>query len=385
MSDNRVIIIGGGIGGLSAATALRHAGIDVALFEQQDAIRDIGAGVGLQVGARKALDTMGMTEKVASISGEPHRQLELKNSRGKVLAPVPQDAVTVYRGDLLDLLSRPLLEDETIRLNARAVSFDEDDAGVTVRFEDGSEERGKVLVGADGLKSTIRTPLLGAADPRWSGFTVWRAIPTFEHPKIRHGISEQAAGRGRIFGMFPSSDGRVYWFASATAPPGEKPPDGRHHEQLLRLFGDWYEPVPDIIKATDEAEIARNDIYDREPADRWGTGRVTLLGDAAHAMLPTLGQGAGQAIEDSAVLAHRLSRADRSDRAAVDRALRSYEERRRPRTAKFAKDSWRIAQTYKWSNPVLVWGRDTSLRFTPRRVWAKEAEEEAGYDVIGAT
>jgi 2-polyprenyl-6-methoxyphenol hydroxylase-like FAD-dependent oxidoreductase len=185
--------------------------------------------------------------------------------------------------------------------------------------------------------------------------------------------------------MFPSSEGRVYWFASATAPPGEKDPDGRHREQLLRLFDGWYEPVRAIVEATDDADIARNDIYDREPVERWGTGRVTLLGDAAHAMLPTLGQGAGQAIEDAAVLAHRVSQADRSDGAAVDRALRSYEERRRPRTTKFAKDSWRIAQSYKWSNPLLVWGRDISLRLTPSRVWEKEAEEEARYDVIGAT
>jgi 2-polyprenyl-6-methoxyphenol hydroxylase-like FAD-dependent oxidoreductase len=387
MSDERrVLVVGAGIGGLSAATALRHAGLPVHVFEQGPELRDIGAGVGLQVVARKALDWMGFGDTLKSISGHMHKRLELKDRHGKVLAVIPQEAVTVHRRDLLLKLGEPLIAAGDIELESRVVAFEQDAGGVTARLEDGREERGAVLVGADGIHSLTREGTLGKQPQRYSGFTVWRAIPAFEHQAVAGGLSQQAFGRGSLFGMFPSSLGRVYWFASRTAPEGERDaPEGRKAE-LLSLFRGWYEPVEQLIEATPDDEIDRKDIYDRPPADRWGEGRVTLLGDAAHATLPTLGQGAGQAIEDSAVLAQRL--AERcpglDDGAAIDAALRDYERTRMPRTAKVVNDSWKISRTYRWSNPVVVWGRDMGLKLTPNKVWAKEAEEEEAFDLFAA-
>ena len=382
--DSRVLVVGGGIGGLATATALRHAGLRASVFEQGPELRDIGAGVGLQVVARKALDAMGFTDALRAISGPMHKRLELRSSTATVLAVIPQQAVTIHRRDLLLALGEPLLRDGAIELNARVAGFEQDEHGVTLRLADGREERGCALVGADGIHSAIRRQILGDEPLRYSGFTVWRAIPHFRHPGVPDGLGQQAFGRGSLFGMFPSSDGRVYWFGSRTAPEGEADaPEGRRAE-LLRLFDGWYDPIAEIIAATPPGEIDRRDIYDRPPGEDWGSGRVTLLGDAAHTTLPTLGQGAGQAIEDAAVLAHRLAqRCPRlDDGAVIDAALREYERQRMPRTAKIVKESWTISRTYRWRNPVAVWGRDTSLRMTPNRVWAKEAAQEASLDLF---
>jgi 2-polyprenyl-6-methoxyphenol hydroxylase-like FAD-dependent oxidoreductase len=379
--SGRVLVVGGGIGGLSAGTALRHVGIPVTVFEQGSELRDIGAGVGLQVAARSALDWIGMSDALRAISGTMHRELQLKSSNGTVLATIPQEAVTVHRPDLLLALAERL--GDAVRLETRCVGFEQDEEGVTARFADGSEERGAFLVGADGIHSVVRQRLLGDQPLRYSGFTVWRAMPEFRHPRVPDGLSQQAVGRASLFGMFPSSDGRVYWFGSRTAPEGETDSAAGRKEDVLSVFRGWYEPVEELVEATDEAEIFRNDIYDRPPVETWGDGRVTLLGDAAHATLPTLGQGAGQAIEDGAVLAYYLARAgELADRDAVDVARRDYEARRVPRTTEIVKESWQISRSYAWRNPAVCWARDTALRLTPKRVWRKQAEKDAAYEVL---
>jgi 2-polyprenyl-6-methoxyphenol hydroxylase-like FAD-dependent oxidoreductase len=379
-----VLVVGAGIGGLTTANAFRHAGIPVRVFERGPELRDIGAGVGLQLVARKAIDAIGLSPSLAAISGTMHERLELRDRRGRVLAVIPQEAVTVHRRDLLATLGERLLADGTLELDRRVSGFEQDDRGVTLRFADGGEERGALLVGADGIHSVVRAQLLGDQPLRYSGFTVWRAIPEFSHAGVPEGLSQQAFGRGSLFGMFPSSDGRVYWFGSRTAPEGEGDGPGGRAAELLELFGDWYDPIAELIAATPADEIDRRDIYDRAPSERWGTGRVTLLGDAAHAALPTLGQGAGQAIEDAAVLAHRVAARcpDLGDGAALAGALREYEQLRMPRTKKVIEESWSISRCYRWTNRLAVWGRDTALRLTPNAVFAKEQRAEAALDLF---
>ncbi len=379
-----VLIVGAGIGGLTAANAFRHAGIPVRVFERGPELRDIGAGVGLQLVARKALDAIGLTPALAAISGAMHEQLELRDRRGRVLAVIPQEAVTVHRKDLLAALGDRMVADGTVELDRRVAGFEQDEHGVTLRFDDGGEARGALLFGADGIHSTVRAQLLGDEPLRYSGFTVWRSIAEFSHPGVPDGLSQQAFGRGSLFGMFPSSNGRVYWFGSRTAPEGEGDHANGHQAELIDLFDGWYDPIAELIAATPADEIDRRDIYDRPPSERWGTGRVTLLGDAAHAALPTLGQGAGQAIEDAAVLAHRVAArcGDLRDASALDSALRDYEQRRMPRTKKVIDEAWSISRSYRWTNRLAVWGRDTALRLTPNAVFAREQRAEAGLDLF---
>jgi 2-polyprenyl-6-methoxyphenol hydroxylase-like FAD-dependent oxidoreductase len=170
-------------------------------------------------------------------------------------------------------------------------------------------------------------------------------------------------GRGAQFGIFPMTAQRVYWFASVNAPEGARDwPVGRKRE-LLERFGDWHSPVRAIIEATDEAAILRNDIYDHEPLRRWGEGRVTLLGDAAHPATPNLGQGACQAIEDAVVLARCLG-----ESPEVAAALRAYESRRRPRTSAITLQSRRMGRMGRWENPLLCWLRDRLIKNFPEQL-----------------
>ena len=215
------------------------------------------------------------------------------------------------------------------------------------------------MIGADGIFSTVRAQLFDEERPRYAGLTAWRAVARFEHELLPPGASLDLWGRDAEFGLLPLGRRRVYWFGTKSAPEGESDePIGRKRE-LLERFQDWQEPVKAAIGATEEAEILRNDIYDREPSKRWGAGRVTLLGDAAHPMTPHLGQGACQAIEDAVVLADSLSK-----EKDVASAPSLYESMRIPRTNRVVRQSRRIGRLIRLESPFLCRLRDETIKRT---------------------
>ncbi len=183
---------------------------------------------------------------------------------------------------------------------------------------DGNEVEGDVLVGADGLHSVVRARLHGYKPPRYAGYTAWRAVITAPDVPLCPG---ESWGRGARFGHARVPGGRVYVYATRNAPEGVHGPGGELAE-LRRIFGAWHDPIPALLTAMEGADILRNDILDRPALRRWGTGRITLLGDAAHPMTPNLGQGACQALEDAVVLARQMGSC-----GAVEPALRRYESR----------------------------------------------------------
>jgi 2-polyprenyl-6-methoxyphenol hydroxylase-like FAD-dependent oxidoreductase len=382
-SSDRALIIGGGIGGLSAAIALQHDGIPVRVFERSSELHEVGAGVGLQLGAVKALKRMNMLAPIVEIGSEPLEALELHSYRsGKLLGKLPQReiggpvglfGVNVHRGELLATLAKHA-GSEVIELGAECTGFEQDADGVTARFADGREERGAALIGADGIRSTIRGQIHGNGKPRYSGYSVWRSMPPFQDDRITDGYPHQAVGPGGGFGMHPKGE-LMYWFAAMARPEGAPdPPEGMKHE-LRQIFGDWYDPIPAIIEATPDEAIFHGDIYDRPPLKSWGSGRVTLLGDAAHPTTPSMGQGAGMAIEDAAVLAEELSLdPSLTNGARVTSALQSYEGRRVPRTTSIVNTSWRLSQIYNVKNPLVSTVRETVMRLVPDFVQRKEFE-----------
>jgi 2-polyprenyl-6-methoxyphenol hydroxylase-like FAD-dependent oxidoreductase len=231
-----------------------------------------------------------------------------------------------------------------------------------LRLADGRQVHGDALIGADGIRSAVRGQLFPEAVPRSAGQTTWRGVVRFVPPSGASFWGE-SWGAGARFGLLPIAGDRVYWFAVRNAAAGLSDPAGPRAE-LLRLFGRWHAPIPELIATTDEAALLHNDIFDLAPLPTWTRGRVTLLGDAAHATTPNLGQGGCQAIEDATVLARALRSA-----ASVEAALRAYEDERIARANMITELSRRLGIMGNWTHPAACWLRDTLAAATPR--WAR--------------
>jgi 2-polyprenyl-6-methoxyphenol hydroxylase-like FAD-dependent oxidoreductase len=379
----KAIVIGAGIGGLSAAIALRNAGVETVVFERTRELKEIGAGLSLMSNATKALNGLGLTDALRGI-GVPIGVAEIRTWRGEVLSRIPTRqlsekvgarSVAVHRADLQGALLREL-GDEVVRLDAACISFEQDGGGVRAFFADGTEERSDLLVGADGLRSTIRQNLLGDGAPRYAGYTTWRAVVVPEVELVPAGEAWEVWGRGVRFVCAQVGRGRVYWALSKNAPDGEHDlPTGAVKDALLELCAGWLEPVEELIAATEETAILRTDIYDRDPVRvRWGRGRVTLLGDAAHPMTPDLGQGACQAIEDAVTLVECLE-----EKENIEAALELYEARRTRRTAAIVRGSRRLGRIAQLQNPLACRLRDAALKALPSRLEMKQLEAVMGY------
>ena len=386
--SKKVVVAGAGIGGLTAAIALRRAGFEVAVFERTVELREVGAGLLLAANAQKALGQLGLARAVARL-GTPASAGEVRSWRGEVLMSIPAaelekkvgtPSAAVHRADLQALLAREVGEDG-LRLGLEVEGFEQDESGVKVFFAGGGEERADVLVGADGLRSRVRAELLGPEELRYAGYTSWRAVVEPKEELLPWGRGFESWGRGARFGCAHIGRGRIYWFATANAPAGGV--DGPVGDPagpkaaLLRRFGNWHRPIRDLIEATEEGTILRTNIYDREPlGESWGKDAVTLLGDAAHPMTPNLGQGACQAMEDAVVLARCLA----ARNAGTADTLRRYERLRSARVAMVARRSRRIGMVGQVANPLLCRLRDRALAVIPPKSQLRQLEEVVGHE-----
>lgn len=364
------MVVGGGIGGLTAAVALRRAGWQVTVLEKAAALTEVGAGLTLWSNALAALDTIGLGERVratGAISGPagtrtPDGDWLTRIPAGELEARFGVTAVGIHRARLVDLLHEAL-PDEVVLTGAEAIDV-RDEGRVTVEYrrdEADHEIRADLVVAADGINSRLRRKLWRSpGQVRYAGITAWRAVTPEPWPEeLASGITW---GSGEEFGVVELGDGRVYWFGAVNAPQGDRSLGGM--EGVRRVFGHWHDPIPRLMDATPPDAVLRHDLFHLEPVpDRFTRGRVVLLGDAAHAMTPHLGQGACQAIEDAVVLARLLGEHD------VDPALVKYDEQRRPRTRKVARASrmaGRIGQ--QLSDPRAIAVRNRLLRAAPPRI-----------------
>lgn len=360
--NKNAIIIGGGIGGLAAAIALRQAGFAVKVFERSPELKEVGSGLSLWKNALAALDRLGVLD-AANTLGVSAQQGAFRTPDGRILLKMKAGTheettaegviLLLHRAELLNLLLDAVGRD-AVTVGASCVGIDQTERGVTARFEDGREATGDLLIGADGLRSVVRETLFGPAKPNYAGYTAWRAVVPFEIGRLAPG---ETWGRGQRFGQWGMAHGRAYWYATQTVPEGQgDPPQGRK-PGLLDLFRGWHSPIEALIEATEESAILRNDVFDRPPLAHWSVGRAGLLGDAAHPMTPDMGQGACQAIEDAVILADCL-------RAQPDipQALRDYEARRIPRTSRVVRESRQAARIAQWSNPLACRFREALLQ-----------------------
>lgn len=375
-STMTVIIVGGGIGGLATALALQRHGIKALVFERTQQFREVGTGMILAGNAVKALHLLGLADVLHTIAA-PLRSSHLRSWRGDVLVDLPmQEAmqrcgastVAVHRAELQATLVQAL-EKGSLRTNMHGIVFEQDEQGVRVRFASGEEVQGDLLVGADGLHSVVRSQLVGAATPRYAGYTAWRGVTCFPLDQREAQTAFETWGAGKRFGVIPLSQGRVCWFAVANAPEGEREEETREKLKVLELVSSCHEPAWAVVEATEASAIVRTDIYDRPPISSWSQGRVTLVGDAAHPMTPNLGQGACQAIEDAFLLADSLQSGP-----TIASALQSYEARRIKRANALVQRSWQQGRIAHWEHPWGVRVRDIVLRRTPPRLLVKQIE-----------
>jgi 2-polyprenyl-6-methoxyphenol hydroxylase-like FAD-dependent oxidoreductase len=359
-----LLIAGGGIGGLMAAIALRRAGFDAQVYERTPEIREVGAGITLQANAILALRTIGLDSAMIA-AGRAATKASLQTAEGKILSRIDLQgveramgapAVAIHRATLQDVLVSALGR-ENLHLDSQIVRYEAQPDGVTVHLADGRHLEGALLIGADGIRSAVRAQLLGDGEPLYAGYVAWRGVA--EPERAPEEVSE-TWGCGRRFGIVPIEKGRVYWFATLNAPAGGRDEPGAVRRALENLFQGWHPPIPEMLAATPEQAILRNDMLHRLPVERWGEGRVTLLGDAAHPMTPNLGQGACQAIEDAITLADCLRQTP--DPIA---ALREYEARRRPRANGFVRASLRLGRFAQADSAAGCWLRNALVSLVP--------------------
>lgn len=333
----KVAIVGGGIGGLSAAVALRRRGIDVNVYEQAKALGEVGAGVFIYPNSLRQLERMGLGERLAAVGAKVGPGSEYCRMDGTVVGPIlTTDSVGwngmygMHRADLLDVLASEI-PSASIHTGHRCTEFEQDNEVAKLVFANGATAEADVVIAADGIQSVLQKYVVPAQSPEYSGVRAYRGLVDAEKlPRWRSKAHLVWMGDRKHFMVFPVRGGRLLNYVGfvptedrtieSWSAPGDR-------VELASSFGGWDSRIGDLLNKVETCFWWG--LYDRRPLPKWTNGRLALLGDAAHPMLPHLGQGANQAIEDGVALAVLLEGRDAADVPAI---LSSYESLRRART-----------------------------------------------------
>ena len=385
----RIAIIGGGIGGLTTAIALRKIGFEPEVYEQAPALLDVGAAIALWPNAMRVLEHLGLAQQVLDKAGlmndvrwlDQHGRLINKVSITETSEHAPT-AVALHRADLQEIL-RHAIPPTSVHLGSSLVEYKQNDGNVTAHFTNGHVVEAEFLIGADGIHSDVRAKLLDDSPPTYRGYMVWRGISPITISAIPPNTAVELHGSGKRFGIGPVGLGRTGWWAAAnganispkaeernadrkTWRQGESIASNLPHDtqrDLLRSFDGWYRPALQLIESTPSESILRTGAFDRRANKVWGHGHVTLLGDAIHPMTPNFGQGGCMAIEDALI----LSRCFEVFGADQD-ALRHYEQLRYQRTAAVTRFSRVYGTVGQWENVFARGVRRALLSLVPESV-----------------
>lgn len=370
----KVIIIGGGIAGLAHAACLERLGIDYVIAESAPEFRPVGSGITIAANAFLAMRKFGLDGEVLKFGQRiqegfisdhqfnPLTQMKFEDLEKNFGAPM----IGIHRATLQDALLS-MVDRSKLLLGHRLVKVEEGMNEVTAHFEGKDPIKGDVLVSADGIHSVARDFVSPGTQIRYSGYTSWRGIADNPWNVRFRGRSLEAWGAGRRFGMVCIGHDKIYWFAVANAPRGEGEDQNHVRESLVDRFKDFHPDVIELINKTEPQNIVRTDICDLPNIEKWSKGRVVLIGDAAHATTPNLGQGGNQAIEDSVCLALQF----KTYPLDYPRAFSEYERLRRPKAARVIKESWNMGRMAQTENRLIGNIRNLALKLTPARMVVK--------------
>lgn len=379
--EMKIIIIGGGIGGLSTALALSRAGFEPEVFEQAPALLEVGAAIAVWPNAMRVLQRLGVGDQVLEKAGLIN-QARWLSSHGRVLGKVrfPETdapAIALHRADLQQILLHALPA-RSVHLGKRFEAYRQQGPDVLAVFDDGDSFRCDLLIGADGLHSRARAQMLGDGPPFFRGYTVWRGVSPFTSKTLLPLTAMEIYGRGKRFGIGPVGLGRTGWWATANEPEHGAEPPAERQRKLLALCEGWCEPVVELIAATPSESILRNAAFDRPPVKRWRDGNVILLGDAAHPTTPNLGQGGCMALEDAVLLSRCLLKYREPGQASM-----TFQALRYARTAAITRYSLRYGAIGQWGNSSAVRGREALLSSIPEALAQKLLKLIFDYDAYG--
>lgn len=372
MTQQKILILGAGIAGLSVAISLKNAGFNYSICEAAPEIKPVGAGLGLGANAIKGFQYLNLDQEVMKASkllsaftiyDEQGKKIS-KTNTGNISRKYDIDNFAIHRAALHEILLKHAGA-ENVQLSKRAVSMDHHQDGVTVHFSDNTSENTDFLIVAEGINSAIRQQLCPGSEPRYAGYTCWRAV--ISNP-IEVEPFETWGKKGR-FGVVPLSADQVYWFACVNAKENDPVTRSWTTSDLAQNFKGYHAPIPSIIEQTANDQLIWNDIVDIKPIKKYAYGNVLLTGDAAHATTPNMGQGACQAIEDAACLAQLLK-----TRNNLPEVFQQFEQERLKRTHWVINRSRSIGKVAQASNPIFTKVRNALFRSIPERFNEKQLE-----------
>ncbi|MCT1529608.1 FAD-dependent monooxygenase [Sphingobacterium daejeonense] len=361
-------IIGGGVAGLTAAIALKNLNCEFHLFEQAKELKGIGAGFGLAANAMQALDYLGLRNEIENIGYyldsfailDKNGEILVNPNTKKLSEKYDQKNFAIHRSDLhLFLLSK--IDQINISLAKRAINFKQHTDFIELYFEDGSIYRTKYLIIADGVKSPLRQQLIPDSKPRYAGYSCWRATIDNSSLKLQKG-TETWGDKGR-FGLTPLINDRIYWYACINGPRQNPTFKNFAIEDLKKQFSSYHHPIQEVLSQTKNEQLIWSDIIDIKPLNQFAFDNILIIGDAAHACTPNMGQGACQAMEDVAVLTDELQK-----NKSVKDAFKSFESRRLKRTKYITDTSKFIGEVAQWENKFLISIRNNMMKIMPERM-----------------